>query len=187
MSTVGPHELHRNLPPVDFVTEDRKLTGHKRARYGYDEGYLRRAAKWLIERMFSKTDQGRHDESLALKEAARLKAVWLEAEGMCEANCWYDLALRRYREQAREHRLRSYRPSLHHVFAQRTGTHCRARRSTRRASSSSQAREGPTSGDSEPPGPAWGRINTELSSPLQGLAGTSCGARDVTSDLGVLS
>ena len=143
MSTVGPHELPRKLPPVDFVTEDRvtagpaaeeqgdkrtefrvdpgpvvwrpeyrKLTRHERSSYGYDEGYLRRAAKWLIERMFSKTDQGRHDESLALKEAARLKAVWLEAEGMCEANCWYDLALRRYREQARAHRLRSYRPSM---------------------------------------------------------------------------
>ena len=70
----------------------------------------------------------------------------------------------------------------------RTGSRCRARRTTRRAASSStQAREGPDEGDAEPPGSAGRAHQSKLTSPLQRLVGVSHVAVDVTSNLGVCS
>ena len=78
-------------------------------------------------------------------------------------------------------------PRVHRLLAHPTGIRCRARRTTRRAASSTSAREGPDAGDTDPPGSAWGRINTELTVHLQGLAGVSQPLVDATSSLGVVS
>ena len=150
---------------------------------GLAEKHLNKKEKQAFDRALSKLQQALFSKSLSPDDAARL-----EAEATSELNRIYERALRRSKQQARACRPRELKPNLRHVLARRTGTRCRARRTSRRAAtSSSSARAGPDPDESDPPGSAGRAHHSKVTIHLQGLVGTSCGARDVISDLGVLS